>query len=116
MLTGSCLLPAAAVAYSVLELEQDTAVSFHVRRLPFTVSCVEGCVWVTLPADPGDHIVTPGAAFSASAPGHLVVTAMVRSRVLVSAASRRVTEPGSERYLSSVTPTPAGAPGNPGYT
>ncbi len=59
-----------------LVLRKYAAASVTVRRVPLTVRCVEGFVWVTHDANPGDHVLGPGERFVASGRGHLVVLAL----------------------------------------
>ncbi|MFL5276563.1 MAG: DUF2917 domain-containing protein [Myxococcales bacterium] len=83
----SALFPAPAMGgihATMLVLEQDVAMSLHVRDLPFSIRCVEGCVWITHPADPGDHVLTAGLEFHASGRGHAVARTFAPTRVLVS--------------------------------
>jgi hypothetical protein len=71
-----------APAWAALTFGENGTRSFLVRELPFTISCVEGCLWVTHEADPGDHVLAAGQEFTASGPGHLVLHAFVASRAL----------------------------------
>jgi Protein of unknown function (DUF2917) len=74
-------------APSVLALGPNTAQSVHVHGVPFSIRCLEGSVWITHPADPGDHVLAPGEVFTASGPGHLVATAFEPCRVVLSCAA-----------------------------
>ena len=69
-----------------ITLREADVAGFHVRRAGLVVRCLEGCLWVTHEADPGDHILAPGQQFVASTPGHLVVFALASSRAVVSGA------------------------------
>jgi hypothetical protein len=81
------------------ELTSEPGVrSVLVRRLPFSVSCIEGCVWVTHDADPGDHVLGPGQVFTASGPGLLVLWAFEPSRLLVLGRGWRMS-----RYLAATS-------------
>jgi hypothetical protein len=71
-----------APAWASLTFPEGGTRSFLVRELPFSVSCVEGCLWITHGADPGDHILRAGQEFTASGPGHLVLHAFAPSRAL----------------------------------
>jgi hypothetical protein len=57
--------------------------SILVRRSPFRVRCIEGCIWITHDADPRDHVLGPGQVFTASCSGLLVLWAFEPSRLLV---------------------------------
>jgi Protein of unknown function (DUF2917) len=55
-----------------------------VRRLPFSLRCIEGHVWITHGPDPGDHVLGPGRIFTASGCGLLILWAFEPSRLFVS--------------------------------
>ncbi len=69
-----------------LALEANDAVTVLVRKLPLSVRCAAGSVWVTHPADPGDHVLVSGEEFRATGRGELVVVAFEPARVVVSGA------------------------------
>lgn len=65
--------------------------SFFVRHLPFTIQCVRGSIWITHPADPGDHTLSAGDSFDASGRGHLVILAFDPSRVSIARGRAKTT-------------------------
>jgi hypothetical protein len=65
-----------------VDLPAQSARSVLVRDLPFTIQCIRGSLWITHPADPGDHTLTSGDSFDASGRGHLVMLAFDPSRVV----------------------------------
>lgn len=65
-------------------LGPDRSCGVLVRATPFRVTCLDGCVWVTHPANPGDHILRAGGELEAAGPGHLVVVSMEPSRIRLS--------------------------------
>jgi DUF2917 family protein len=69
---------------TTLVLEDNVAMSLHVRELPFSIRCVEGCVVITHPADPGDHVLTPGLEFHATGRGQVVAVTFAPTRLVVS--------------------------------
>jgi DUF2917 family protein len=67
------------------ELTTESGVrTILVRGLPFSVRCVEGHVWITHRANPGDHVLGPGQVFTASGRGLLILLAFGPSRLFVS--------------------------------
>ena len=70
-----------------LRLPDWSAWSVDVRpRHPVVVTCVEGCLLVTLEGDPADHVLAAGEALTAARRGRLVVAALGPSRARVRAA------------------------------
>lgn len=69
---------------TTLVLEDNVAISLHVRELPFSIRCVEGCVVITHPADLGDHVLTPGLEFHATGRGQVVAMTFAPTRLVVS--------------------------------
>jgi hypothetical protein len=67
-----------------IELCDSCVSSVAVRRVPVTVRCIEGCLWVTHEGDPADHVLKPGEEFVAARRGRLVVLGLARSRAAVS--------------------------------
>ncbi len=70
-------------ASAPLTFPEDATCSLLVRRLPFRISCVEGCLWITHDADPRDHVLCAGQEFTASGPGQLVIHAFATSHAVV---------------------------------
>jgi hypothetical protein len=73
---------------SEMFLPDWSARSIDVRRHhPVKVSCLDGEVLVTAEGDFEDHVLEPGAAFTAEHQGRVVVTALRPSHVQVKRAA-----------------------------
>lgn len=70
-------------AVTEFQLADWSVRSIHVRNRPVEVVCVDGEVLVTVEGDREDHIVLAGHSFRAQRRGHLVVSALRPSRVMV---------------------------------
>ena len=74
-----------------VDIPAQDVLSVLVRHLPFTIQCVRGSIWITHPADPGDHTLSAGDSFEASGPGHLLIVALDPSRVVIARGPAKTT-------------------------